>query len=350
MSQTLIDKILEAAVRAPSGDNVQPWRFEVSENPLRIKLFNKPEADDSYYNFQQAASYIANGTALENIVIASKELGFEPNVELIPDDAQPELVAQITLTPSQPEPQTLYNAIFTRNTNRFLYRSHPLTDQAQQQFQHEATQIPGCKLRLYAKREDIKALAWTVKINDRIIFEFKPIHRYLFSKIGWTEKEIKDTKDGMPVGTLGLSRFERLCFPLLQYWWLVKFANYVGLSHVIGLKGWFNYRSAAALGMITVQGNDKRALVEGGRAAQRVWLESARQGLAFQPIIGLSLLFYRLKAGSLQELSTKQQQDLADTQTALNAFFGLEAGETMIMGFRVGSSNAVPTHCAERVL
>lgn len=61
MNSQIIKQILEAAVRAPSGDNVQPWEFEVSKNFTQINLYNLPEMDDSYYNYNQMASYIAHG-------------------------------------------------------------------------------------------------------------------------------------------------------------------------------------------------------------------------------------------------------------------------------------------------
>ncbi len=31
-----IKKILEAAVHAPSGENCQPWRFEINDREIRI--------------------------------------------------------------------------------------------------------------------------------------------------------------------------------------------------------------------------------------------------------------------------------------------------------------------------
>ncbi|MCK5355861.1 MAG: nitroreductase family protein [Methyloprofundus sp.] len=45
MNSEIIKKILEAAVRAPSGDNVQPWKFffEVSGNFTLISLYNQRE-------------------------------------------------------------------------------------------------------------------------------------------------------------------------------------------------------------------------------------------------------------------------------------------------------------------
>ena len=60
-----IERIIRAAVCAPSGDNVQPWRFVVSGNSINI--FDIPERDTSLYNCSQNTSHIAHGAAIENI-------------------------------------------------------------------------------------------------------------------------------------------------------------------------------------------------------------------------------------------------------------------------------------------
>ena len=51
-----IEDILGTAIRAPSGDNCQPWRFRIKEN--MIDLFNQPEADETPYNFRQLGSMV----------------------------------------------------------------------------------------------------------------------------------------------------------------------------------------------------------------------------------------------------------------------------------------------------
>ncbi len=59
MDKEDIKKILEMAVYAPSGENCQPWRFEVRDS--KIDIFNLPERDQSLYNHGQMASYFAHG-------------------------------------------------------------------------------------------------------------------------------------------------------------------------------------------------------------------------------------------------------------------------------------------------
>ena len=128
MNNQLVKQILEAAIRAPSGDNVQPWKFQVSKNFTRIELYNLPEKDNSYYNFNQMASYIAHGAVIENIVIASGHLGCNAEVKLFPDAKDKNLVARINLSLAEPQVDTLYPAIFDRYTNRFQYKQYNITE------------------------------------------------------------------------------------------------------------------------------------------------------------------------------------------------------------------------------
>ena len=67
-----IKKILEAAVHAPSGENCQPWRFEIRGD--EIGVFNLPKKDQSLYNEGQMASYVAHGALIENILIANRKV------------------------------------------------------------------------------------------------------------------------------------------------------------------------------------------------------------------------------------------------------------------------------------
>jgi len=307
MNKELIDKILAAAVRAPSGDNVQPWSIKVSENFSRMDLYNLPEKDDSYYNFEQAASYIAHGALLENI-----------------------------LTNATPQPDPLYNSIFNRRTNRFPFRHVQVAEQSMEKLKESVKNIDKVSLSLINQKDKINALAKILMVNDRLVFERKDLHGFLFDKIRWNQKQVKETKDGMPVGTLGLNPMEKLFFPFMRFWGFVKSGNYFGLSRIIGLKCWWNCRNASVLGMISTDENDKFAFVQGGRAVQRLWLEATNQGLELQPIIGLTLLIHRLEQNELDGFGNTHLRWVENSATMLPKEFEIEENKTLIMGFRLG--------------
>lgn len=343
MNKKTIEKILEAAVKAPSGDNVQPWRFEVADDFTWLNLFNLPNKDDSYYNYQQVASYIAHGAVIENIAIAAQYLGYQAQIYLFPDSINPDHVARIDFSPTTSECNPLYEAIANRCTNRFSYARADIGQEELNKLIDAVKKDGNINAYFVHRPEDIKKLARVIMINDRLVFERQDIHRFLFDKIRWNKDQIENTKDGMPVDTLGLNLMEKLFFPLMRYWWFVNAANYLGLSRVIGLKCWNNCRNAAALGIITIKKTDKQGFVQAGRAMQRVWLEATHQGLAVQPIVGLPLLIYRLNRNALQAFSDKHRQVVKQAEKSLVEFFNIGQSETIIVGFRIGKGRPILT-------
>src|SRR3989344_6065288 len=77
-----IQRILEMASLAPSGENCQPWRFVVKGENVEQHLV--PERDLSLYNWGQRASYFANGAALENLIIAASKHNYRATVTYFP--------------------------------------------------------------------------------------------------------------------------------------------------------------------------------------------------------------------------------------------------------------------------
>ena len=337
MNKEITKKILEAAVMAPSGDNVQPWDIRVSDHFTQIDLYNLPDKDNSYYNYQQSASYIAHGAVIENILIAAGHLGCHAEYQLFPDASNDAYVAKITLTPAEMQADPLYPAIFERRTNRFQYKRSEVTKEVLVVLSDSVKKIDTASVSLVNQKDKINQLANELMVNDRIVFERKDIHAFLFDKIRWNKKQIEETKDGMPVGVLGLSFIEKLSFPMMRFWWYVKTANVFGLSRIIGLKCWWNCRNTSLLGMISIQGNDKVAFVQGGRAMQRVWLEATVQGFAMQPIIGLTLLINRLQQNALGDFSMKHTQFVGHAAEKLPKLFGVKKSDTLVMGFRAGN-------------
>lgn len=341
MNTQIIDQILQAASSAPSGDNVQPWYFEVVNESTRINIYNLPEKDNSYYNYRQVGSYIAHGAVIENIVIASRYLGYEAIIQLFPDDGNENHVAQVDLVVCEPVSDPLYQATFNRSTNRFYYKPHDISQENREKLVAAIGAIDNIDVSFVYEKNKIKKLAEVLMINDRLVFERKDIHGFLFDKVRWTREQITSTKDGMPVGVLGLNLLEKLFFPLLRFWWVVNTANYLGLSRVIGLKCWNNCRNASLLGFFTTRDLDRYGFIQTGRSMQRVWLEAARQGLDFQPIIGLPLLMYRLKMGVLSELSEKHQQSIIEAEHLLQEILNTDPSKTIVVGFRIGKGKPV---------
>jgi hypothetical protein len=115
-----IQRIIEIAVKAPSGHNYQPWNFRLDGNS--VKIFNLPKRDMTIFNFKQRGSYIAHGAVIENIEIAAKAMGYAVDLTLFPDNDNSEFIASISFEETDPSAEPLYPSIFNRSTNRKPYK------------------------------------------------------------------------------------------------------------------------------------------------------------------------------------------------------------------------------------
>ena len=69
MPMRMVETILEIARWAPSGDNTQPWRFEILDD-RRFVVHGFDTRDWCLYDIDGRPSQIALGALLENIAIA----------------------------------------------------------------------------------------------------------------------------------------------------------------------------------------------------------------------------------------------------------------------------------------
>lgn len=330
-----IKNVIKAAVCAPSGDNCQPWRIIVEGR--RIEVYNVPERDTSLFNFRQRASLVALGALVENILIASSALGCTARLNSFPDRTKPQLVASIDLEESSAKDEPLYPCIAKRTTNRKLYKPVPLTDK-QKNCLFSATKDLDGKLLLADKPEEKLLLSKVAATNDRLAFENPHIHKFLFEHIRWTEKEARETGDGLEIRTLELSPPEAAGFRLLKHWPVVRVLTNLGLSQAVARQSRRHCLSASAIGCIVVNGNADQDFLTGGRLVQRVWLEATRLGLSFQPMTGITFLINRLMAGVTGGLTSEQIREVREDHDRLKSVFRL-ASDTVVMLFRTGFSD-----------
>jgi nitroreductase len=120
----------EAARWAPSIHNSQPWRFRrlpdglaVLEDPSRSLPVIDPAGRDRI---------ISCGAAVLNARVALRALGYLPEVALLPDPADPALIATVRAMGRQApaeEDLLLHRMVPQRHTHRRIYRSHAVAEE-----------------------------------------------------------------------------------------------------------------------------------------------------------------------------------------------------------------------------
>jgi len=121
--QTFVE-FVRYATMAPSGHNTQPWKFSVGEDCIRIfPDFTRalPVVDPTNREL-----YISLGCALENLVIAAKHAGYDPEVKYF-QSSEPDECLLVTLKYSNVTgDNNLFQAISGRHTNRREYNKQPI--------------------------------------------------------------------------------------------------------------------------------------------------------------------------------------------------------------------------------
>jgi nitroreductase len=124
------EQVVAAATRAPSIHNTQPWRFVATAD--RLEVFLDRERALPVLDPTGRQQVISCGSAIEFVVVALADLGHGVEVDVLPDDADPDHLATVRVTGSRAaseEDRALSAAIQQRHTVRSAFQPRPLPDE-----------------------------------------------------------------------------------------------------------------------------------------------------------------------------------------------------------------------------
>lgn len=329
--ETLV-RIIRSAVRAPSGDNSQPWKFTVLGDS--ILFHNVPEADTSPFNFKQASNYMAIGAALENAQIAAEAEGFATKIELFPN-MKDEPVARLQLQEGSTKENWLAAAIELRASNRHKYFDKPLPPDALERIRACVRPEENTRLSLMTDALQVRRIGELVSAGERITLENRPIHSFLFKHVTWNPED--DAKrHGFYIKTFEFKPPQEAAFRLFSHWNILRFFHPFGVTRAIARDQARVYGASAAFGAIKITELTPEAFIRAGMLLERVWLTTASLGIALQPTSSVPLLSVALSQGGGAELSGKHVRLVQERASSLSSEFGLNAGEHFVFAFRLG--------------
>jgi nitroreductase/iron-sulfur cluster repair protein YtfE (RIC family) len=191
--------LLRYAVRAPSSHNTQPWRFKLAGDA--VEFFADRTRALPVVDHDDRELVISCGAALLTLRTAIRHHGFEDDVQLLPDESEPDLLARIRLgTPRRPtmEEKHLFWAIAKRHTNRHAFEDRPVPPELVEELER-AAESEGVRLGILESDEQRQELADLVAEADRRQFADPRFRRELAS---WINRN--RTRDGMPAHALEL--------------------------------------------------------------------------------------------------------------------------------------------------
>src|ERR1022692_3588341 len=182
--QDLVSSLVAKAARAPSVHNTQPWRFEAGRQGLELRADHGrelPQIDPAGREILVSCGAVRFGLRL-----AIRELRYRPAVRLLPDPADPSLLARVRLGAPAPMPH--------RHPHRGAFSPEPIPAGLLAALQHDAM-AEDATLVLIDRAADYQRLAVLVSAADRQQRENAAVRAEVRR---WTRPAGSLARDGVP--------------------------------------------------------------------------------------------------------------------------------------------------------
>jgi hypothetical protein len=341
--------VLELARWAPSGDNTQPWRFEVRD-ANHIVVHGYDTRDHCVYDLDGHGSQLALGALLETIAIAATTQGCLAKVTRQPDSPDERPLFDVTLVP-EPDiaPDPLAQAIKTRTVQRRPMRFRRLDDAEKHAL--EAAVQPGYRVLWLESAAQKWATSRILFANAKLrltMREAYEVHRRIIEwNARYSANRIPDRSLGLDPLTLKLMRW------VMGSWERVRFFN-AYLAGTLAPRIQLDLLPAMACGAHFVLVAERPAAtlddyVEAGRRLQRFWLTAERLGLKLQPEV-TPLIFARyLREGRRFTAQDEILSAAAPMAEHLRALLAANLDQAVFMG-RIGAGNEAVSRSLRKTL
>ncbi|MFE6847567.1 Rv1355c family protein [Streptomyces sp. NPDC057686] len=319
LDEEAVRRLVSYGIQAPSGGNVQPWRFVSRGRVLECRIAG--DLAPTLLDFERSASHLAIGAAVENIDLAARAAGWPCRARLFPDPADPGLVCELFFDLERPGatggPRVpLADWIGHRTTNRAPGADIPLAGPDADALTRCA-QESGALLDLVTERDGLEEAGRILGAGDRLRIMSPALHREMMAEMRWDDEEVRRTRDGIDVATLQLDRTDLAGISIARHWPNLAFVRRIGGGASFEEGARKLVAASSAIGVLSIPGTTPDAYVRGGRALQRLWLTATSRGLAVQPLTALLYLLARVERGGAAGLDAEEIATLPALRTRL---------------------------------
>lgn len=329
-------QIADAAVAAPSGGNVQPWKFYYREG--RIYIFHDRHYSYSLLDYNNLGSYVAIGTAIENICLQAAAEGYEIQVSYFPLKNNRILVATVdfSLAPQGKSHQELAAFINQRLTNRTVSERVQLPPSVYKQLEASIATYEGARVHFITDAGTIKKMGEVLSSTEMLRLLHPRGHYDTFTnELRWTPAENEAKRDGMDVATLGISAAEILALKVASDEKAIAFVRSVKGGSGMKRMARKAVAAAASIGIVTMPQHTDLDYLKAGRAVERLWIEANKAKIAFQPFAQYIFLTERMNDAEDKELGPEFREALKQLQDDFRQIVPLSEREQPMFIFRL---------------
>jgi hypothetical protein len=300
MSRKIVEKILELARWAPSGDNTQPWRFEILSG-FHVAIHGSDTREHVLYDFDGHASHMAHGALLETLRLAATRFGLQAewNIRSNSPDNGPNSapIYDVTLFHADIPEDPLARHIESRTVQRRAMRTIPLNEaQKEALIAAVGNEYTLRFFESFTERFAVARMLWQSAGIRLTCPEAYPVHRDIIEwNARYSADRIPDQAVGVDPATTKLMRW------VMQSWERVDFFNhYLGGTIIPRIQ--LDFIPGVACASHILMRPAKRPVefvdhVQAGIALQRLWLTATSLGLHLQPEMTPLIFRWYARAG-----------------------------------------------------
>jgi len=337
---SVIEQILDLARWAPSGDNTQPWRFELTGD-YALVVHGFDTRAHCVYDFEGRPSQISLGALLETLRIAAS--GHRMRVETIRRSATADdrPTFDVRLLPDDSvDPSPLIDSIVKRTVQRRAMRTTPLC--VEQKAELESSLGAGYRvvwIESLAERARMASLLYRNAKLRLTMPEAHRVHREVIQfNAKFSEDRIPDQAVGLdPVATM-LMRWT------MAEWSRVHFFNTYLAGTVMPRIELDFIPGLACAAHFAIVANTPAAstddYVNAGSAVQRLWLTATRRQLFLQPEMTPLIFNWYVRAGKRFSATAPLWDQAVKLRRRWQAFLGNDVMDRAVFCGRIGSGPA----------
>lgn len=275
-------RILDRARWAPSGDNTQPWQFELlADNHVLVHGFDT--RDHVVYDLDGHASQLAVGGLLETMAVAASAEGLASHIIRRADTPETHLLIDVRFTCQGLAPDPLAPFIEKRVVQRRPMSPRPLTVEQKQRL--SAALPAGYSVVWFEDVSERLRMARLMFDSAKIRLNIPEAYRVHKAVIEWGAQFSEDRIPGRAVGVdpvteqvmhWAMASWERIEF--LNKWMFGDLAPRIQLDVLPGI---FCAAHFALLAPTPARSVDD--YLAAGRVMQRFWLTASSLDLLVQP-------------------------------------------------------------------
>ena len=321
-----LNKIIDAALIAPSAGNNQPWKWVYSKNVLF--LFHDKHKSWSWGDYYEMGSHMALGAALENLHLQAEALSLKDNVALFPVNGKAELIAAIHFTgaetPLTESAKLFANHLYTRSTNRKLSVRQKINAGFFEQLQQVVNEFEHAAIHFTENEEDLNELAEIIAECDKVRLLNELGHEEFYHEIRWDRKEAEKLKDGVEIGSVDVTQGDIAGLKVAKDWKAVELLAKWGKGAAFKKMSLKAVKSASAIIVFTIPDFNHTMLINVGRAVQKAWIFANKEGISVHPMLSPAFFFSRLTHGNGQDIAPDVAGELFKLRKRFLNIFPLE--------------------------